>query len=89
MIDIILIKLEHHENSNVIRNCLHELLQNESSNSIFQNTPAVIYNSLMRMLNLGVNYLDCLSHMDSKIYPLIADFFLRFYNSKANSLEVL
>lgn len=74
-------KLEHHENSNVIKNCLHELLKNEQSNRIFELTPSIIYSSLIRMLNLGVHYLDCMFHMDSKMYSLVAAFFLRYYNS--------
>ena len=82
-------KLETHENSNVIKSCLHELLQNEQSNRIFENTPSVVYNSLIRMLNLGVHYLDCMFHMDSKMYPLISNFFLRFVNAPHLSVATL
>jgi hypothetical protein len=33
------------------------------------------------MLNLGVHYLDCMFHMDSKMYPLISAFFFKYINS--------
>ena len=39
------------------------------------------------MLNLGVHYVDCKFHMDSKVYPLISSFFLRYFNSPTNSKE--
>jgi hypothetical protein len=47
------------------------LLKNSDS-KIFENDPRIIYSTLIRMLNLGVHYLDALFHMDSKYYPLVA-----------------
>jgi len=46
----------------------------------------MIYNSLIRMLNLGVHYQDCMFHMDSKVYPLIVNFFIKFYNDPSISI---
>lgn len=56
---------------------------------MFEVDPALVYNTLIPMLNLGVHYLDSLFHMDSKMYELIADFFLKFYNHLSLSLESL
>lgn len=34
------------------------------------------------MLNLGVHYLDAMFHMDSKMYSVIGEFFLKYYNDE-------
>lgn len=88
LLQLILLKLESHENNNVIKHCLHELLKN-GDHSFFVSEPATIYNRLIPMLNLGVHYLDAMFHMDSKMYQLIAQFFLRFYNDVGVPAEVL
>ena len=41
------------------------------------------------MFNLGVNYQDCLFHMDSKIYKDIQTFFLNYYSKEDISIEML
>lgn len=41
------------------------------------------------MLNLGVHYLDAMFHMDSKMYPLIEAFFLKYYNDDTVPNETL
>ncbi len=65
------------------------MLKHTESNKMFEVDPALVYNTLIPMLNLGVHYLDSLFHMDSKMYELIADFFLKFYNHLSLSLESL
>jgi hypothetical protein len=83
LIDIIFYKIEHHENSNVVKHCIQSILQEERSFILFNKVPDAIFNSLMRILNYGMHYLDCLFHMDSKMLPMISNFFSSYLNNSA------
>lgn len=37
----------------------------------------------MRILNYGMHYLDCLFHMDSKMFTMISTFFAGYFNNPA------
>lgn len=78
-LELILWKLEHHENNNVLKHCMHDLLQHDAT-KLFEESPQIVYKTIVRMLNIGSHYQDCLYHMDSKLYPIICSFFTNYYN---------
>lgn len=81
LIDIIFYKIEYHENANVVKLCIQSILQEERALILFKRVPEAVYNSLIRILNYGMHYLDCLFHMDSKMFLMISNFFSRYFNN--------
>ena len=77
---MLLIRVQKHENQNVVKNCTLAMIQSADSNRLFQKYPDLVYGQVVKLLGLGCHYLDCFFHMDSKVYTPISQFFMNYFD---------